>query len=318
MMWSQQLKERRKHAEHLVEKGLGRVRFVLGRGTLARLERVAPELAGGLREALRSRYAPDERAVVRRIEALRGRLMGDVTPLALVDFGAGKPDAALSAEQMATGTQRTRTVAEMTGASKSPFWAGVLFRLVRTFRPAKALELGTCLGLSAAYQASAQTFNGGGGQVVTLEGAPALASIARTHLAELGIANVEIVLGRFADTLPEVLARGPYGYVFIDGHHDEAATLAYFDQVRPFMTPDGIIVFDDIDYSAGMGRAWKALAVHPAVAVAVDLGRLGVVRLGVREGREAAAHPREGRDPREGREAAAHAGAGEVFRMRVR
>jgi predicted O-methyltransferase YrrM len=230
---------------------------------------------------LRSQLAADEAAKVDQIEALRRRAMRSKEPIEHLDFGAGKPKESLSADTMASGRKRDRTVAQMSGASKSPFWAGLLFRLIRNLGATKGLELGTCLGVSAAYQASAMELNGHG-HLFTLEGAPALAEISRRHLESLGLGGrVSIVLGRFEDTLDGVLAaQAPFDFVFIDGHHDEHATLTYFDRIHPFLARDAIVVFDDIDWSKGMKRAWKKLQGDVRLPVSVDLGRIGVCQLG--------------------------------------
>lgn len=271
----------RKQIEFAAEHLLGRLRWGVGVQARARLEVAAPELGRAIDKALRSQLAPAEAGLTRRIEAVRQQAMRNRQPIEHLDFGAGKAGEGLSAEVMAAGRKRDRTVAQMSGASKSPFWAGVLFRLVKDLGRENALELGTCLGVSAAYQAGAMQLNGNG-RLTTLEGAPALAELSRRHLDSLGLADrADIVLGRFEDTLPIVLAeRRPFDFVFIDGHHDEAATLAYFEQIHPHLAPGAIVVFDDIDWSRGMKRAWRALAADSRLPVAVDLGRLGVCQLG--------------------------------------
>jgi len=271
----------RKQIEFAAEHLLGRLRWALGKRERVKLTQVAPVLGRAIEQALLSQLAADEAALADRIEEMRRRAMRSKEPIEHLDFGAGKPKEGLSADIMALGRRRDRTVAAMTGASKSPFWAGVLFRLVRNLGSLKGLELGTCLGVSAAYQAGAMDLNGLG-HLFSLEGAPALADISRRHLESLGLADrVTIVLGRFADTLPGVLnEQGPFDYVFIDGHHDEHATIEYFNQIHPFLAPDAVIVFDDVDWSKGMKRAWKNLGTDSRIAVAVDLGRLGVCQLG--------------------------------------
>lgn len=271
----------RKHLEFAAEPLLGRLRWGVGALERTRLAAAAPTLGLAIDQALRSRKSPAEAALIRRIEAVRARAMRDQQPIEHLDFGAGKAGEGLSAEVMAAGRKRDRTVAQMSGASKSPFWAGVLFRLVKDLGRVNALELGTCLGVSAAYQAGAMQLNGKG-RLTTLEGAPALAELSRRHLDSLGLADrVDIVLGRFEDTLPSVLTeRRPFDFVFIDGHHDERATLAYFEQIHPHLAPGAIVVFDDIDWSRGMKRAWRTLVADPRLPVSVDLGRLGVCQLG--------------------------------------
>ena len=138
------------------------------------------------------------------------------------------------------------------------------------------LELGTSLGITAAYEAAALTLNGTG-RLVTLEGADTIASLASQNLAGVGLTNVTIVVGRFQDTLDGVLRdHRPIDYAFVDGHHDERATVRYFQQILPALAPRAVLVFDDIAWNTGMVRAWKAVSEHPAVVLAVDLGAMGI------------------------------------------
>jgi predicted O-methyltransferase YrrM len=112
---------------------------------------------------------------------------------------------------------------------------------------------------------------------VTLEGGGALAALAEGHHQGLGLENVRVVTGRFKDTLATVLnSQKPVDYLFIDGHHDEKATLSYFEQAIPFLADRAVIVFDDISWSAGMKRAWRAIEVDRRVKMSIDLRQLGV------------------------------------------
>ena len=87
-----------------------------------------------------------------------------------------------------------------------------------------------------------------------------------------------MVPGRFADTLPGVLAElHPIDFAYIDGHHDEHATIEYFEMLRPHLAPTAVIVFDDIHWSPGMSRAWDVIRRAAAVTVAVDARRVGIV-----------------------------------------
>jgi predicted O-methyltransferase YrrM len=86
--------------------------------------------------------------------------------------------------------------------------------------------LGTCLGISTSYLAAALKLNLAG-SVVTLEGAETKARLAAQNFRELGLSNVCTIVGRFQDTLDDVLE--PIKFAFIDGHHEESATLAYFE-----------------------------------------------------------------------------------------
>lgn len=160
--------------------------------------------------------------------------------------------------------------------SKKPRWALLLLALTRRLRPDRVLELGTCLGVSSGYLAAGLHLNGHG-RLVTLEGAGALADRAARNLAEVGLGNVDVVPGLFRRTLGGVLAgHRPVGLAFIDGHHDEQATLRYFDQIAPALADPAVVVFDDIRWSEGMARAWDAISVDPRVRVVVDVDRVGV------------------------------------------
>ena len=193
------------------------------------------------------------------------------------DFGAGDPAAARSREAMARGRVIERTVgATCLGASKPPLGSRLLFLLVRRFRPRVCLELGCCLGISAAFQAAALALNGDGGRLWSLEGAPALARAARRNLAQLAL-DVEVVEGRFQDTLPPLLsAIDPIDYAFVDGHHDELATLEYFERVVSACAPRALLVFDDIRWSDGMRRAWETIARDPRAGATIDCGEVGL------------------------------------------
>ena len=136
--------------------------------------------------------------------------------------------------------------------------------------------MGTAVGISAAYQAAALALNGRG-TFTTLEGAEPLADIARDNLRRLGLGMVEVVVGRFEDTLDAVLERRrPVDYVFVDGRHDRQATLAYFEQTIPFLAETTFLILDDIAWSDGMKQAWRTIARDKRVGLAVDLGVVGL------------------------------------------
>ena len=134
--------------------------------------------------------------------------------------------------------------------------------------------MGTCVGVSAAYIASALKLNDHG-RLITLEGSPALADIARDTLQRLDLDRVEDRTGRFSETLdPALKAMTPVDFAFIDGHHDEVATLNYLEQIKPYLADGAVVVFDDIAWSDGMRRAWRQIAT---AYTSIDLRNVGVV-----------------------------------------
>ncbi|MBJ6110207.1 class I SAM-dependent methyltransferase [Hymenobacter sp. BT523] len=200
------------------------------------------------------------------VEARRQQLLGSPASISVTDFGAGSH----------TGAGRQRRVADIarTAAKPRPL-AQLLFRLVNYFRPATILELGTSLGLTTAYLASADSRS----RVVTFEGCPNVAAVARETFAELQLRNIDVIEGNIDHTLASALAalNRPVDFAFFDGNHRYEPTLRYFEQCLAHRTENSVFVFDDIHWSAEMERAWEAIKAHPEVMLTVDLFYIGLV-----------------------------------------
>ena len=224
--------------------------------------------------AVALRLTPGETQDEAAIDALRARLAASRDSVEVVDYGAGS----------AGGNAPVRRVADVyRRASSGPLWGRVLTGLVRGLRPARVLELGTNLGVSAAHMAAAlartERVDGGpAGRLVTLEGAPALAALARGHLAGFGhsVARVRVVVGPFDETLAGVCAQdGPLDLVFVDGHHEAEAALRYVAAVRPHLSPGAVVVLDDVEPGRPVRRAYARLRFGGAPGI--WLGKWGVV-----------------------------------------
>lgn len=239
--------------------------------------------AGAALKAHRTRtLSEDEQRWIAAIEKVRADVSESREIITVTDYGAGSPDDVFSVRKMYEGTAAREVVGEACrNYSKPQLWATVLFHFIRKFRPTACVELGTCLGVSAAYQAAALELNGRG-QLVTLEGSPNFAEIAGRNLNALSLRHrVSIVVGRFQDTLDTVLNEfGKVDYVFIDGHHDERATIGYFQNVMSYLSYPGVVVFDDIAWSSGMRRAWRHIRDDPRVTVSLDLSGMGICLVG--------------------------------------
>lgn len=214
---------------------------------------------------------------LRRVHAIRHRLLDDPRPLRTL---ANLP--------YRDGDDETLALA---ASSSAPTDQGrLLFHLVRAFQPEKVLELGTNLGVSAAYIALGLRF-AGKGRLTTIERSLVRLEQARSHLAEVGTDNVDLVEGDFDEVLSEVLDRLDHvDMAFLDGNHRYDATLRYFEMIRPRMS-GGVMVLDDIRWSEGMLQAWNEVIAHPSAETVVDLGRTGIVVL-------AGINPEDARSPR--------------------
>lgn len=116
------------------------------------------------------------------------------------------------------------------------------------------------------------------GVLVTLEGGPDMAEMARSNLLSLGYSNFNVVIGPFEDTLEQTLQKEqPIDFIFNDGHHDGDAMLAYFDEILPYFSNGSVMLFDDIANYESMRRGWKTLTEHPMVDLSIDFRSMGLV-----------------------------------------
>lgn len=203
-----------------------------------------------------------------RIEARRRELLRSPQHITVTDFGAGS--------QVAGAGGRERSVRAIARhAAKPPQLAQLLFRLVNHFRPATILELGTSLGLTTAYLAATDSRS----QVITFEGCPNTAAVARETFASLQLRNVQLLEGNLDQTLATTLATlaQPVDFVFFDGNHRHEPTLRYFEECLAKAHENSVFVLDDIHWSAEMEQAWEIIKAHSAVTITVDLFYVGLV-----------------------------------------
>ncbi len=238
---------------------------------------LSQSFANAVEQFLNQRTSPQEEAYIERIESLRKKLSDSNEQISVVDYGGVPAEGAAPLAAAARGITFQRTVGQTCKAGSMPaMWGLLLFKLIREFKAVSGLELGTSLGISAAYQTSAMEINGSG-KFVTLEGSPALADLARANLQTLGLQRATVITGPFQDTLAGALKESaPIDYAFIDGHHLEQATLKYFDQLFPFLADNSVVVFDDVSWSPGMRRAWKKILADPRVQISADFSKLGI------------------------------------------
>ena len=209
------------------------------------------------------------------IDKLRDELNASHEVIQMEDFGAGTRRSVLSSESK----PNKRGISEIyRRAAASPAWGRFMFRLVRALKPSTVLELGTNLGVSALHIVAALDLNGGEGSLTTIEGDPTLSEIARENLAKLTrTSRATVQTGRFDDVLPTCLEEhGPYDLVFIDGHHEEAATLRYFEMIKPYLAPGACVAFDDIEPFRPVRKAWKRIIADEPNSGAVDLLGIGL------------------------------------------
>ena len=150
------------------------------------------------------------------IEKLRSELLRSDKTIAVKDLGAGS----------SKNNGHNRKVADITkNAAKPRKYAQLLFRMVRYYRYTNIMELGTSLGITSAYLASARKDV----KLLSIEGSPEIAASAASNFRQLGINNIELITGNFDDLLHDALAKSiNQDLVFFDGNHRLEPTMRYF------------------------------------------------------------------------------------------
>jgi predicted O-methyltransferase YrrM len=199
------------------------------------------------------------------IEQRRAELKQDATLVQVWDRGAGS-------RQTSQNTRSIRAIAK--AALKPKKYSQLLYKIAAYYQPSAILEMGTSFGITTCYLSLANE----NAKVVTMEGAPNVAVIAKQTFEKLGIENVRIEEGDFNHTLPLYLAsQASVGFAYVDGNHRYEPTIQYFNQLLEKSNDDSILIFDDIHWSAEMENAWEEIKQHPSVTLTIDLFFIGLV-----------------------------------------
>ena len=196
---------------------------------------------------------------------MREKLKHSPETVHCIDLGAGSH----------LSKSNTRTVKQLIDYSVKPAkYSQLLFRLTNHFQPANIIELGTSIGITAAYIAKANTK----ANVITIEGCPEIAAIALQNFNTLSINNIQQHIGNFDELLPAILSKTEtLDFIFFDGNHRKAPTLNYFNQCLQKAKEDTVFIFDDIYWSKEMKEAWLEIKNNPQVTITIDLFFLGIV-----------------------------------------
>ena len=197
-----------------------------------------------------------------------------------IEFLAGKTDS--------LGRLPLWDAYEQPGATRRPddvrVWPeiGLFFHwLVVHRRPSIVVEFGSAFGVSAMYWLSGLE-SIGCGELLAFEPNPAWAEIAQRNLVAIG-SRFQLTNGTFEQHIQQQLAGRTIDIAYIDAIHKCDIVLPQFHLVMQHLTPGGLILFDDIDFSDDMRNCWLGLANEPRVrsSVALAWNHLGLVELGV-------------------------------------
>ena len=203
------------------------------------------------------------------IERRRELLLACKDELDVVDYGSSGSKEGVRVSRRVCDIAKTHLESARMGQ--------LLFRIINFMgqeekRPLEILELGTSLGVTTAYLASADSRN----RVMTMEGSESVLRVAKGVWRALQLDNVEGRAVKIDDTLYNC-ARERLDLVYVDANHTFEATTRYVRFLLPRMSEKGIVAIDDIHYSEEMERAWEELKQDPQVTTTMDLYHMGLI-----------------------------------------
>lgn len=205
-----------------------------------------------------------------RIEQQRKALLRSTTTFIQQDYGTGvSADGFTEIPRQVSCIARTHLESAKIGQ--------LLFRIVNHLtethrQPMTVVELGTSLGITTSYLASASPKN----RVQTYEGAEGVLGVAEEVWRTLELTNIEPIMGNIDDTLPKHCPE-QVDFAYMDANHTYEATLRYFRQLLPHLRNQSIVVLDDIHHSPEMERAWYEIQSMQQVTSTIDCYHIGLV-----------------------------------------
>ena len=102
---------------------------------------------------LNDSWSKEELEALRGVDQIRESYIASTDTITRIDYGSGNSTSERSDEQKFAGVAVEDSISELCQSASSPQkWGELIFKLIREFKPNNCLELGTCLGISAAYQ----------------------------------------------------------------------------------------------------------------------------------------------------------------------
>lgn len=197
------------------------------------------------------------------LKSYRNKLIESNEIIEVSDLGEGS-------KSLPTHQRKVSEMVKISSSSKKN--ARLLFRLVNYFKFKRILELGTSLGMGTFAIAQGNETS----QLLTIEGCSNTSHFTERLFKAESISNATFLQGNFNTVIPE-LPQDQFDLIFFDGHHNKAATMAYFESLLSKAHNDSVFVFDDIYWSKGMTEAWEFIKNHKSVTVTVDCFYLGFV-----------------------------------------
>ena len=207
---------------------------------------------------------PLDKKQLQQFRDFKKELLKSETIIQVEDFGAGST-------VFNSNERKVKDIASIAGMSESK--AKLVLKLTSYFKPLQILEIGTSIGIGTHVIKTGIPQ----AKIITLEGCPNTAKFALDKWEENYQERLEIIVGEFSKTLPQVTNMKKFDMIYFDGNHQIKPTLAYFEQCMKSIHNNTFFIFDDIHLSNQMEQAWQEICQHPQVRVSIDLFTVGLI-----------------------------------------
>lgn len=150
----------------------------------------------------------------------------------------------------------------------------LLQRISAFLQPKTIVELGTSLGIGTMYLSQGCP----NAKIITVEGCNETLNIAKKNFKNFNFNNIVPINANFNDVLDDILQKNTdTGLIFVDGNHTYKDTINYYSAICKFNNKKIVAIFDDINWSQGMTKAWREIQTAPQTIVAIETARMGIV-----------------------------------------
>lgn len=199
-----------------------------------------------------------------RFKIYKKDLFQNQNTIKVTDFGAGS-------KIFQSNIRAINKIARVAGMTDKK--AKNLINVCLYQKPKRILEIGTSLGLGT----YAHHLGAPNAEIISTEGCPNTAEVAQNQLKKYNASNVNVLVGDFKYTLPEIFENTSFDLVYFDGNHSKEATLRYFELAVENAVRGAIYIFDDIHWSKEMNSAWKKIKNHSKVETSITTYEWGIL-----------------------------------------
>lgn len=199
------------------------------------------------------------------LNTTRKKLRSNAQTIEITDFGVGS-------KKLKSNKRTIKHIAKHGIAQQKQ--AEFLYRLLNKFNSKTVVELGTSIGLTTLYLSKAVPAS----KIYTIEGCPNLFKFSKELFKQHQSKNITSINGNFNTEFPKLLDKiETLDLLYIDGNHAYEPTMNYFKMALQKKQASSVFIFDDIDWSNDMQRAWKDICAHHEVTISLDLFFFGIV-----------------------------------------